>query len=135
VNVIGAIKTSKTAAALETTGLVLNLYRNHFGQIPLAVSGQMHGLDVAAAWTADRKAITIGIANPNPATYHVDLMLKGAALAGTGRCWTIAHSDPMAYNDPGHEPRIAIEEQAISDTSGILTAPGYGVRVYELAVR
>ncbi|HMP84806.1 MAG TPA: alpha-L-arabinofuranosidase C-terminal domain-containing protein, partial [Verrucomicrobiota bacterium] len=38
VNVIGAIKTSKTAAELETTGLVLQLYRQHFGQIPLTVA-------------------------------------------------------------------------------------------------
>jgi hypothetical protein len=41
----------------------------------------------------------------------------------------------MAYNDPGHESRIAIEEQAVNHTNGTLTAPGYGVRVYELAIR
>ena len=31
VNVIGAIKTTATEAELETTGLVLELYRQHFG--------------------------------------------------------------------------------------------------------
>ena len=35
VNVIGAIKTTRTAAEMETTGLVLQLYRAHYGQIPL----------------------------------------------------------------------------------------------------
>jgi alpha-N-arabinofuranosidase len=34
VNVIGAIKTTKTAATFETTGLVLKMYRGHFGHIP-----------------------------------------------------------------------------------------------------
>ena len=37
VNVIGCIKTTKTAAAFATTGLVLKLYRKHFGQIPVEV--------------------------------------------------------------------------------------------------
>ena len=36
VNVIGCIKTSKTSAALETTGLALVLYRRHFGTLPVA---------------------------------------------------------------------------------------------------
>ena len=35
VNVIGCIKTSKTAAEFATTGLVLKLYREYFGQIPI----------------------------------------------------------------------------------------------------
>ena len=39
VNVIGAIKTTKTAAELETTGLVLALYRRRFGTLPVRVSG------------------------------------------------------------------------------------------------
>ena len=37
VNVIGAIKTTKTAAEMETTGLVLQLYRAHYGKIPLEI--------------------------------------------------------------------------------------------------
>jgi alpha-N-arabinofuranosidase len=39
VNVIGAIKTSKTAAVLDSTGVILALYRHHFGTIPVAVTG------------------------------------------------------------------------------------------------
>ena len=54
VNVIGCIKTTKTAAEMETTGLVLQLYRAHFGTIPVAVQTEAP-LDVAAALTADGK--------------------------------------------------------------------------------
>ena len=54
VNVIGSIKTSKTAAAFETTGLVLKLYRAHFGTIPVKVDGTPAPLDVAA-WKDRRK--------------------------------------------------------------------------------
>lgn len=49
VNVIGCIKTIKTDAAFATTGLALKLYRNHLGSLPVAVSGNVEPLDVAAA--------------------------------------------------------------------------------------
>ena len=41
VNVIGAIKTTRTAAEMETTGLVLQLYRERFGQTPCSWRLQM----------------------------------------------------------------------------------------------
>jgi len=54
VNVIGAIKTTPTAAEMESTGLALALYRRHFGTLPVKVDGAPAPLDVAAAWTPDR---------------------------------------------------------------------------------
>ena len=42
----------------ETTGLALQLYRQHYGVIPLEVANTNAPLDVAAAWSFDRKAIT-----------------------------------------------------------------------------
>ena len=113
VNVIGAIKTTKTAASFETTGLALNLYRNHFGQLPVEVSGDSKPLDVVAAWTSGRKALTIGIVNPTENEQELTLNLKGGQLAGSGQLWLIAHSDPLAYNEPGKEPRVVIEEKPV----------------------
>ena len=51
VNVIGCIKASKTAATLETTGLVLKLYGNHFGSIPVETTSDSDSIDVSAALT------------------------------------------------------------------------------------
>lgn len=135
VNVIGAIKTNKTAAAMETTGLVLKLYRNHFGQIPLDVTGQMYELDVAAARTDDSQAVTVGIVNPTEAEYKVALKLTDGQLEGTGRWWSISNSDPMAYNDPGQAPEVVLEETRLSNVSGTVTVPGYSVNLYELKLR
>ncbi|MCL2744600.1 MAG: hypothetical protein FWE67_12180, partial [Planctomycetaceae bacterium] len=53
VNVIGAIKTSKTAAQMETTGLALELYRKHFGNIAVQTENNNPMLDVQAALIAD----------------------------------------------------------------------------------
>ena len=53
VNVIGCIKTSKTNAKMETTGLALELYRKHFGNFTLKTEGGRPKLDVQATLIAD----------------------------------------------------------------------------------
>ncbi len=135
VNVIGCIKTSKTAAAFETTGLVLKLYRNNFGTIPIEVTGETEPIDVAAAWTTDRKAITIGVVNPTEQEQQITMDLKGAQLAGTGKLGLIANSDPQAYNDPGEEPKVVIEEKQLSNVTNTLTVPPLSASLYTLPVQ
>src|SRR5215210_3242681 len=75
VNVLGAIKTSRTAATLEGSGVVLALYRHQFGTVPIELKQPAPDLDVSAAWTEDRKAITIAVVNATgqPRTVVVDL--------------------------------------------------------------
>ena len=134
VNVIGAIKTTRTAAALETTGLALAMYRRHFGTVPVATT--VEGLaDVMAAWTADRKALTVGVVNPTTAELKPVLDVKGAALAGTGTCWVLTGPDPMAYNDPGRPPTVAIEEKAVRGITDTLTVPPCSVVLFRLDVK
>jgi len=112
VNVIGCIKTSKTAACFDTTGLVLKLYRKHFGVTPVAVEAPAP-LDVAAAWTADRKALTIGIVNPTMKPVELSFEIACAKLTGGAAGWQIAGHDPMAHNAPGKEPPVKIEKLRI----------------------
>jgi hypothetical protein len=135
VNVIGCIKTTKTEAAFETTGLVLKLYRNHFGTIPVALSGETYPLDVAAAWTSDRKALTIAVVNPSEKEHKLPFELEGGEIAGTGQVWSIANEDPMAYNEPGEEPRVRIVEEEIDGVSGELNAPALSVSLYKLPMK
>ena len=115
VNVIGCIKTTKTAAEMETTGLVLQLYRAHFGTIPVAVQTEAP-LDVAAALTADGKYLTIGLVNPTLSECSIPCRIAGAKLAaaGTGKRWQIAGSDPQAYNQPGQPRTIDIQEDTVT---------------------
>ena len=135
VNVIGCIKTSKTAAAFETTGLVLKLYREHFGTIPVTITGDAYPLDVSAAWTNDRKALTIGIVNPTENELELPMELKGAQLSGKARLWQIAHTDPMAYNEPGEEPNVTIKEITGSKISRKLSVPPLSINLYELPIK
>jgi alpha-L-arabinofuranosidase len=134
-NVIGAITTSKTAAAFETTGLVLKLYRAHFGQVPVAVTGAPGPLDVAAAWREDRSALTLAIVNPTADAHVMALQLKGAAFGPTARLRRIAGTDPKAFNEPGKPPAVSIAETAKVPLGDSLTLPPLSVSIYELRTK
>jgi len=124
VNVIGCIKTTKTEAFFDATALPLMLYRHHYGSIPIEVEGDhaAAALDVAAAWTADRKAVTIGVVNPNREAKAVTLKLEGVALDAKGTGWIIAGDDPALHNDPDHE-RIQIIEVPVQWDEPMKVAP------------
>jgi len=131
VNVIGCIKTTKTAVAFETTGLVLMLYRQRYGTVPVATAAP-GPLDAQAAWSADRRTLTISVVNPTAAPAEVPLALRGAALAGGGTRWQIAGPDPMAYNEPGKPPAVTIEEAALTGVPGTLAVAPYSVTLFAL---
>jgi alpha-N-arabinofuranosidase len=133
VNVIGAIKTTPVAAEMETTGLVLELYRRRFGVTPVEVTGAPAPLDVAAAWTADKSALTVAIVNPTEQAQSIDLDLKGAQLTGKGMRWAIAAPDRFAHNDPGAPRVVDIRQEAYG--GGPLQVPALGVVVFELPAR
>ncbi len=132
VNVIGAIKTSKTAAALETTGLVLKLYRAHFGIIPVEVTGAPEPLDVAAAWTADRMSLTVSVVNPTKSAQTLKLQIARVALPSAARLWRIAGDSEAAFNEPGKPPVVAIVETAGAQVSSSLEVPPLSISLYEI---
>jgi len=135
VNVIGAIKTSRTASTLDTTGVALKLYRQHFGAIPVAVTGNVSPLDVSAAWTSDRKALTIGIVNPTDKERGLSMELKGIKISGKGHLWFITGDDPLVCNEPGKEPKVVIDEKTIEVSANKLTVPAYSVSIFELTAQ
>ena len=133
VNVIGAIKTTRTAAAMETTGLALAMYRHHFGTVPVAT--EVEGLvNVMAAWTDDRKALTVGVVNPTRQAAEIPLEVAGARLTGKGTRWLLAGDGPQAYNDPGRPPAVAIEEGAVRGADKALAVPPCSVTIFRLEV-
>lgn len=107
VNVIGCIKTSQTSAQFETTGLVLKLYRNEYGEIPLKVEAP-RPYDVAAATTADGKTLTVAVVNPTEKALVFHFDASALKLADAGKKFEIADSDPRAFNDPDAPQRVDI---------------------------
>jgi len=133
VNVIGAIKTTATRAEMETTGLVLSLYRRWFGTLPVRAAGVELPLDVAAAWTADRRDLTIAIVNPTNEERTLDLDLRGARLTGSARRFVIAGKDALAHNAPGRPRSVAILETSFDEAPAALVSPALSVALYVLA--
>lgn len=134
VNVIGCIKTTGTAAGFAATGLPLMLYRRGFGTVPIAAEGG-RPIEVMAAWTDDRTALTIGVVNPLADAQEVVFTLNNAALTGEGTVWTISGGDPMLYNVPGEEPKLVINESPVNGISDTLAVPGYSISLFRLTVK
>ncbi len=135
VNVLGAIKTSPDAASFEPTGLVLALYRKHYGTVPVAVSGELSTMDVAAAWRDDRKALTVGVVNPEAEPRSLSLDVTGAELVGGGRVWVMAGDDPELFNQPGGKQQVKVVEADVKNSTEPLEVPGLSVSLFELEVK
>ena len=132
VNVIGCIKTTKTQAFLATTAPPLIMYRKHFGVVPVEVEGNfgMLALDVAAAWTAQHDALTIGVVNPNAEETAVAIEIDGAEFEKAGVLWKIVADDPDVYNDENNQPVRVVKGEFEFD--GKLRVPAYGIVLYRL---
>lgn len=131
VNVIGAIKTTKTAAALETTGLMLVLYRRHFGQIPVATVSQNPVLDAQAAILKDNQTLAVAVVNPTGEKQRLSLQLEGATLRDRGQAWEVAGNDPMDYNDPGKPLRVELRNREVANTQSLEVAP-YSATIFQI---
>jgi alpha-N-arabinofuranosidase len=135
VNVIGAIKTNATAAEMEPTGLVLALYRRHFGTLPVKVAPSPLPLDVGAAWTADRSALTVAVVNPTAEPQRVALDLAGAAVSGRARRFVLTGADRWSHNAPGRPRGVTIAETSLSESGTTLVVPPLSVVLHVLPAR
>ncbi len=135
VNVIGAIKTTKTAAAFDTTGLVLKLYRNRFGTLPVEVSGSAAPLDVMACWREGRQVLTLSVVNPTRRPVTLKLDFGAFRVPKTARLSLLAGDDPQAYNEPGVLPAVVVREIEDAPFGRSVTVPPVSVSLYEIAER
>ena len=148
---------SRTDAVLSPTGLLFKMYRDHFGTIPVAVSGDSpqpapiyppggdqprvnpgsdtFPLDVSAAFSADRKTLTIAVLNPSDAEQRATLGISGVALGGDGQLWRMAPSSVDATITVGQPAGVAIEEHPQAAVPTTLTVPPFSVSIYAFPVR
>ena len=139
-----------TNVSLTANGLVFKIYRDHFGTIPVEVSGNSpqpkpteppggeqpkvnagsptFPLDVVAAWTTDRHALTVAVLNPTDSEQPLKLNINGAALSGKGTLWRLAPKGNDAQNP-------SITSAPIDSVPNSLTLPGFSVSIYELSAR
>jgi alpha-N-arabinofuranosidase len=139
-----------TTVKLNANGEVFKIYRDHFGSIPVEVSGNSpqskvtdpvggeqpavnagsatFPLDVVAAWAADRRTLTVAVLNPTDADQPLKLTVAGASLAGKGTLWRLAPSGDDIQNP-------AITSTPFDSIPDSLTVPRYSINIYELAAK
>jgi alpha-N-arabinofuranosidase len=135
VNVIGAIKTTPTAAEMETTGLVQQLYRARFGTTPIEVAGDFRPLDVAAALSEDGRALTLAVVNPSDEARRLRLKVAGRSLAGSGQKWVITGKDRWTHNRPGTPRGVDITTETVEGVGEAAEAGPLSVTLYSLWLR
>ena len=117
VNVLGCIKTSKTAAAWSH-GPGVELYRANFGVVrsPPRPAPARRGrrLDCRPQGPDHRDR------QPHHEALELPLDLRGHA-ARQRRRWQIAGNNAMAFNEPGKKPGVAIERSPVENLHGTLS--------------
>jgi alpha-L-arabinofuranosidase len=150
------LSATRTDAVLNPIGLTFQLYRDHFGTIPLGVSGSSpqpqrtgrvggeipnvnagsptYPLDVAAALSSDGATVTVSVVNPSDRPQTLRLETRGIGLAGAGTVWRMAPGAITAANLAGREPQVKIDRFA-ADAGEPLTIPAISVGVYAFPLR
>lgn len=147
---------TRTDAILTPTGELFKLYANHFGRIPVKVTGnspqpeprypaggqvpEVHAgsdtfpLDVVAAFTEDYSAMTIAVVNPSDSEQTMNLTFNGVELGDSGTLYRMAPDDINAQNIIGQEPEVVVEEQDIHGIPDSITFKPHSVSLYKINV-
>ncbi len=151
-----SVEFNATEAALNTTGLLFQLYRNHFGTVPVEVDGSSpppppkypvggdqprvnagsptYPVDVSAALTSDGKFLTLALVNPTESAQKLDLTIKGVDLQGSGRFWHMTGSGIDAVTGLSrHE--VQVVEMPVREVPRTLQIAPISIDLYELERR
>ena len=112
VNIIGAIKTSRTHASMGPVGHFLALYRARVGGdvAPTSLSSNAP-LDVVAARDEEKKILSLGLINYSPREdVAVNLDVRGGGDFQTIRGWRITGPGLDAINVPGRPEEVVTTE-------------------------
>lgn len=153
----GCIDADATSAALNLTGVTFKLYRDHFGTVPVEVTGDSpqpaplrpvgadqpkvnagsptYPVDVAAALSSDGKLLTVAIMNPVESAQDLNMNFKGIDIRGKGRMWLITAPDVNATISLGQKPGVEVVETAVNETPKTLRIPPISISLYEFEKR
>jgi alpha-N-arabinofuranosidase len=151
------ISADRTDAVLSPTGLMFKMYREHFGTLPVEVSGDSpqpkpiypaggdqpavnpgsdtFPLDVSAALSGDRKTLTLAVLNPSDSEQHLKLSVSGVKLASQGHLWRMAPKSVDATITVGQKPGVEVEEQTLGSLPDAMDGPPFSVGIYSYAVQ
>jgi alpha-N-arabinofuranosidase len=147
---------NRSEAVLNPTGLMFKMYRDHFGTIPVEVTGNSpqpkptdppggeqpsvnagsdtFPLDVVAALTADRKELTIAVINTTDTDQSLDLHLSNISLSGKGTLWRLAPKSLLATRQVGAKSEVEVESSPLKSVPTSVLLPKFSISIYEMAI-
>lgn len=155
---VSTLNYTPTAAVLNTTGLLYQLYGEHIvpGSIPVAISGDSpqpdpqylvggdqpktnsgsptYPLDMFAALTPDRKFLNVAVVNATSIEQQFNLNVAGMRLEGPSTLWQITGKDLQAMNRVGQTPQVLMRKIAMSDASHTVSVAPISVDIYRFRV-
>ena len=103
---------------------------------PSVTSGNdTYPLDVAAAWTSDRKSITVAVVNPTESPQNIRPTFDHVALQDQTRKWELAVPDLQTRNVAGQDPPVKIVETPLGAVPDRLEVAPLSVSLYEFNIR
>ncbi len=151
------MSSNRTEAELNPTGLLFKMYRDHFGTIPVEVSGDSpqpkpafpaggdqpavnpgsdtYPLDVSAALSEDRKALTFAVLNPSDSEQQLKLAINGVKLSSQGKVWRMAPSSVDATITLGQKPGVEVQEQDLVSVPDAMAVPPFSVNIYSFPLQ
>ena len=90
-------------------------------------------MDISAAFTGDRKFLTVAIVNPTEDPQSLNLHLEGVQLAGEAQMWQMTGPTPDAANALGKQPEVEIKETGVSSVPETLSIAPASITVYRFA--
>ncbi len=148
---------NRTEAILNPTGMLFKMYRDHFGTIPVEVTGDSpqpkptfpaggdqpainpgsdtYPLDVSAALSEDRKTLAIAVLNPSDSEQSIKLAINGAKPASAGKLWRMAPDSIDATVQADKKPEVQVEEQSLGALPDTITVRPFSVNIYSYPVQ
>lgn len=148
---------NRSEAVLNPTGLMFKMYREHFGTIPVQVTGNSpqpkptsppggeqpainagsdtFPLDVVAALTEDRKVLTIAVINTTDTDQTLDLRLSNVVTLGKGTLRRLAPSSLLATRQAGAKSQVEVESSPLEATPASVILPKFSISIYELPIK
>ena len=148
---------NRTEAILNPTGMLFKMYRDHFGTIPVEVTGDYpqpkptfpaggdqpavnpgsdtYPLDVSAALSEDRKTLAIAVLNPSDGEQSIRIAISGTMLASAGKVWRMAPDSIDATVQVDKKPEVQVEEQTLGALPATITVRPFSVNIYSYPVQ
>lgn len=149
---VSTLDYDSTRAVYNARGVLYKMYRDDFGALPVAVSGNSpqpkpkyppygdepetssgsptYPLDMMAALTPDRKYLTLAVVNATESAQKFDLNVTGTRLGGRSTLCDLAGTNLDAANRLGQEPEIQVKETENGELPKTLTAAPISVGIY-----